>query len=124
MAEDPTVDDEFARAVEQRSKGNHAAALQILLPLESELSNARGYLAVVAHSYWQLSKLDEAIAWFQRATEVAPSYEKASLGLFHCLYEKGLVDAAFDEWKRFARVRPSSPRYAELMKDLRSELEF
>jgi hypothetical protein len=48
--------------------------------------------------------MDEAERDFKSAVVLSPKSEKASLGLFHCLWEQGKEDGAFEEMKRLIRT--------------------
>lgn len=70
--------------------------------------------------YWQHYRLPDAIRSFQRAVELAPESEKASLALFHTLWEAGEQDRAIAEMRRFLAVAHSTD-YEGISKELAAE---
>ena len=109
----------FQTAVRYRDRGEHDKALRVLQSAEQELSGFAGYHAVLAHVLWQLGRLEDAIRKFRCGTNVAPRSEAISLGLFHCLWEHGDIDNAFDEMRRFLSVADSG-EYRRIINDINS----
>jgi len=53
--------------------------------------------------HFEREEHEEAIEAFSSVIGEKPKNENASIGLFHCLWESGKTDAAFEEMKRYFR---------------------
>jgi tetratricopeptide (TPR) repeat protein len=94
----------FERAVRLKDANNLPGAQEILEQLISEKPDYEGYHYYLAHLYWEQGLLEKATASFRRATELMPASERASLGLFHCLWELGRQEEALSEIERFLKI--------------------
>ena len=112
-----TTTPRFEEALRWKASGNFQEALDLLLGLQEELADSPAFLAVLADVYWELGQLDSAISNFRQGTALAPRAESLSLGLFHCLLEKGDSDGAFDEMRRFLATCESQ-EYSRLLKEI------
>jgi len=74
---------------------------------------------MLGHIYWRMKDLEMAISSFRKATELAPRSERASVGLFHCLWEEGKQDEAIDEAKRFMTLSDSQD-FREILEEIES----
>ena len=73
----------------------------------------------LAGMYKDLGKLDRAIPLYRRATQLSPKLERASLGLFHALWESDQLDEALEEMKRFQLLTNWSCRdYVEILAEI------
>lgn len=104
----------FELAIQHRQRGEHKEAIELL---NSLMERTPSYYAVLGDSYWELGLYPEAIRSFKKAIELAPESEASSLGLFHCLWETGDVDGAFDEMRRFLSLADSA-EYRRLLSDI------
>jgi tetratricopeptide (TPR) repeat protein len=103
-------------AISLRHEGKHEGAIHLLCELSKEEDSESALVALLlGDSYWELGDLDRAIAWFKQVTQLKPKSEKASLGLFFCLWQAGKQVEAIDEAKRLVSHRPSA-EYRELMR--------
>jgi lipoprotein NlpI len=76
-----------------------------------------GYLGFL---YGEAGEHAQAVRAFRKTTTLSPHSEKASLGLFHSLWNVGKIDAAFDEMRRFVKSN-DSPHYRQLIRDMLAE---
>jgi hypothetical protein len=74
---------------------------------------------LLGHLYWQQSDLEHARACFQKATELGPGLEIASLALYHTSWSSGLREAALEEMKRFIQLSHSS-KYDRILQAFRN----
>jgi tetratricopeptide (TPR) repeat protein len=96
-----TDQQQFEEALSLKSQQRYAEAQTFLEQLATRLPNSAALYAVLGDVYWEEGLLDKAVEAFHTATFLSPKSETASLGLFHCLWEKGERDAALLEAKRF-----------------------
>src|SRR5262245_20307466 len=100
-AEDEAI---FQRVVNLRDTGSYSDALKALAPLSKCYPDHTGLLVFQGHLYWESGDLNSAVRSFARATELRPTMETASLGLYHCLRLQGKRIEALEEAKRFLSV--------------------
>jgi tetratricopeptide (TPR) repeat protein len=106
-------------AFDLRNEGRLAEAQSVLEGVvRADLASAR-MLWFLAHLYWDQKLLPQAIETFEAAVRAAPTWEDASLGLFHCLWETDQRDAAFGEIRRFQKVADSED-YRAIIAELSS----
>jgi hypothetical protein len=82
----------------------------------------RQYLTLLielANGFRKLQFFDKALVCFREATRLSPRAEIPSLGLFHCLWDKGERGKAIAEASRFLSVADSE-YYREILADDRS----
>ena len=60
-----------------------------------------GVWMLKASIHFQLDQHTQAKLAFEKVLKRKPKNELASIGLFHCLWDTGNTDKAFDEMKRF-----------------------
>ena len=111
----------MAHAIDLRNKKRPAAAIASLLPHARILKNVAPAAGLLATLYWDLSDYQNSAKWFARAARLAPRSEKASLGLFHSLWDLGKYDDAFDEMRRFF-IMGGSREYTRLLREMSKEL--
>jgi tetratricopeptide (TPR) repeat protein len=121
MTDNDGSDALFQQGIDLTRRGDYSGAIPILreaAALKRASGDHREIEAIsvyLGYTYWQWDRLDQAVEWFQRATGNSPESEKASLGLFHCLWEIGSQSLALDEMKRFLRIKKSN-EYEEILK--------
>jgi hypothetical protein len=72
--------------------------------------------------YRDLGMLDRAILLCRRAAELAPRSERASLGLFHALWDSERFDEALEEIKRFQLLTNwSCQDYLDIMAEIKEK---
>jgi len=112
-----TVKYVFREAIKARDSNDYELAEKLLLSIAEQAQQFPTYHAVLGRVQWELKKLDSAIEAFHQAVRLTPNSEAVSLGLFHCLWEAGCTDDAFDEMKRFL-VDNESVEYTQLLADI------
>lgn len=103
----PRLRKRFDEAVKLERSGQLNVAKEILQELARLDSGSPAIFSVLGHVCWQIGLLDEAAAAFQKATELAPKLEAASLGLFHMLLKIGKEEQALEEAERFLLIADS-----------------
>ena len=104
-------------ASQMAGEGDYEEAQKLLFMLQEYHPNCSLVATLLANSYWNLGNLDSAIKYYERAVNIAPLMEKASLGLFNCLWEQGRKEQAMDEMKRFLTISDSET-YREILKEI------
>ena len=111
----------FERACRLQSVGRDQEALDLFRELERQGAfpdKTPGMIGMVL--YHAFDRATEARAFLERAVEVAPEWEMASLSLFHVLLELDETEKAFDEMERFL-ARADSPKYMRLLAQINRE---
>jgi tetratricopeptide (TPR) repeat protein len=114
-------DELMERAVALRNLGRYQDAVALLQPRAEILRRWAPAAGLLATLYFDLSDYANSARWFARAVKLAPHSERASLGLFHSLWELGQRDRAFGEMKRFL-TSTESDEYSRILHDLKKEL--
>jgi hypothetical protein len=104
-----------------RNQDRRVEALALLRPHAKTLRQFAPAAGLVATLYFETHDYRNSARWFGRAVALAPRSERASLGLFHSLWEIGEYDQAFNEMRRFLGSSDSK-EYSRLIRDLRAEL--
>jgi tetratricopeptide (TPR) repeat protein len=115
-------DDTFAAALALRKNGDLAGAIRLLVPLKEEHLQSAALYVTLGDLHKDLGQLEAALPYFQEATNIGPTSEVASLGLFHCLWAMDRRIAALDEIKRFLSVT-TSEQYDEILAELTEDPE-
>ena len=97
----------FAKAKLLSREHNISGVVEVMLELSASYPENAKIRAVLANAYWDLGEIASSESEFRKAVEFSPTLEIASLGLFHCLWEQGRRDEAFDEMKRFMALSDS-----------------
>jgi predicted Zn-dependent protease len=95
------------QALALKNQKRYAEAAQILEGLRERHPQSASAHAIFGDVLWEQNKVAEAIPAFQKAVELAPTSELASLGLFHTLLESGDKQRAIAEMNRFLSVADS-----------------
>ena len=117
MTPDPGFVRRLNEALKLKATKKYGQAKEILLALADENADSAAIFGILGDVYWHLDSLHEAIRCFTRATELSPTSELASLGLFHTLWEAGQIRPALNEMKRFLSTSHSA-EYARLLDEL------
>lgn len=112
-----TTKKKFAEAMALKRDGQLSNAATIIERLVDSNPKSAKLKCALAGVYWDMEDLEPATRQFRQAVELAPTLELASLGLFHCLWEQGDQDAAFDEMRRFMAVATSDD-YVRIVEEL------
>ena len=91
----------FDHAIDLRNEGRHAEAVRLFERLRVLNPVSASVHAFLGDTFWELGRLPDAIRSFQKAVELAPRSEMASLGLFHTLLESGQEERANAVMDRF-----------------------
>ena len=109
----------FQRAINSRDTGNLSESCEIFVELVRRHPKNAALHWCLGHMYWKLGDLTSAVNTFREATLLAPRSERASLGLFHCLWEQRKKTQALKEARRFMSICPSKD-YADIISELSS----
>jgi tetratricopeptide (TPR) repeat protein len=115
----PEDDNSFSAVVKLKESGDLIGAKTLLLNLVSKHHEEGWLYWYLGHIYWRLGDLELAVNTFKRATAMAPQSERASLGLFHCLWQQGKTEEAMDEVARFMAIADSED-YREILAEINS----
>jgi tetratricopeptide (TPR) repeat protein len=120
-----TWEESFERAMRLRDERKFDEALRLLETLMVDIDKPSRLLAVncqLGNIYsFELEAPEKGEAYFRKATELKPSSELSSLGLFHSLMGQRKVSEALSEMRRFISEYPSE-EYAQLRKELGQSL--
>lgn len=115
------IEEPFNQAIALRDQGDFQGALQLLSGIAESYPFA-GVFGVTGAIYIKLGDLEKARKCFERAVDLAPKSELASLNLFHTLYKEGNKARAYSEMNRFLRLSKSE-EYDRLKRALQEEIE-
>lgn len=103
---DPEEEDRklFYLAQRQSRQGDTEGVVRTMRELVKRRPKSGILAGVLANALKSLGQMDEAERYFKSAVVLSPKSEKISLGLFHCLWEQGKEDDAFEEMKRLVRT--------------------
>jgi len=116
-----SINEKLAKAVNLSENGDVKGAKKILEEIVVMNSSSPKIHAALGSTYWDLQDIDSAISEFKEAVDLAPSWEDASLGLFHCLWESDKKDDAMVELKRFMAIGTSTD-YEEIIKEINQKM--
>jgi predicted Zn-dependent protease len=123
LADNPAMADLFQEAIDlnRADKAKDAARLLEKLVLEFPSHAALwGYLGGIYRI--DLKRPLKALRCFRRATELSPKSERASLGVFHTLWELNRQDQALEEIKRYQVLTDwSCQDYLEIMEEIKEK---
>lgn len=94
----------FSLAQRQSRQGDTEAVVGTMRDLVKRRPKSGLFAAILANALRSLGQVDEAESYFKHAVEFSAKSEKISLGLFHCLWQQGKEDEAFEEMRRFVRA--------------------
>jgi tetratricopeptide (TPR) repeat protein len=122
MRENDQVTSTFHRAMKLRDEGAYEQAVEIFESFLTEDTDGQTRVAAninLGHIYtFCLSLPGKGESYFRAATELVPSYDVASLGLFHSLAAQGRHMEALDEMKRYMS-NYSSSEYVQLIREMK-----
>ena len=70
--------------------------------------------------YYEKDDIEKALPYLKESVSLSPKSERASLGLFHALWEKNNIDEAFNEMKRFMKSSDSK-EYRRLLAEINAD---
>ncbi len=97
----------FKRAIDLRNNDQHSEAAEILRLLREMRPASASVHGILGQILWDDGFLDEAVSSFEKAVQLAPQSELASLGLFHTLWDTGQSQRAINEMLRFLSISDS-----------------
>ena len=122
MTEDDQGTSTFHRAMKLRDEGAYEEAVGIFESFLTEETDGQTRVAAyiqLGHIHtFCLSLPAKGESYFRAATELVPSYDVASLGLFHSLVDQGRHMDALDEMKRYMSSYSSS-EYEQLVREMK-----
>ena len=122
MTENDGSTSTFDRAMKLRDEGAYEQAVRLFETLLTEETDGQTRVAAyiqLGHIYtFCLDLPAKGESYFRAATELVPSYDVASLGLFHSLHDQGRDTEALDEMKRYTS-QYSSDEYMQLAKEMK-----
>ena len=107
----------FKRAIKLRDDHRPSEAIKILRKLCDAKPASASVHGILGQIFWDEGKLDEAVSSFDKAVQLSPQSELASLGLFHTLWNKGQQQQAINEMYRFLSIKDSKD-YARIAREL------
>lgn len=116
--EDHWADPKVRDAISIRDSGDLDRAVAELRGVIEEAPDCVFAMLVLGGILWDQQKLDDALDCFESASNLNPTLEMASQGVFHIRLEKGDRRGAFEEVARFLKVADSQ-EYQRLIYDLR-----
>jgi predicted Zn-dependent protease len=108
----------FDEAVRLIDDGRLREARELLRGLAAALPDSLAVRLKLAQVNLDLGESDMAIEDFRQAIAMAPQSETASLGLFHCLWERGDQIEALNEVKRFISSGGCSDDYDAILQEI------
>jgi predicted Zn-dependent protease len=108
-------------ALRLRQAGDLTAALQAVQPLLKITPRKASFAAIIGTLYFEGELWPQAAHWFGVAARLNPDSQRASLGLFHALWELDKRREALTEMARF-RAAHHAPEYDTLHRDITEEL--
>ena len=110
-------EENFNKALDLKNQGNIAEAINILEELTIERPDIAATFGMLGKILWDNGDMEKAIVSFEKATKVNPLSEKASLGLFHLLWEEDRKKEAIEEMQRYMKIATSED-YNEICNEL------
>jgi len=117
-AENPSLRKAFDKAIRLKRLGRTEQARRVLEQLQREHPESPAVLGYLGGVYFDDGDLEQATDCFRKTTELSPTSELASLGLFHSLWARKKRQAALAEMGRFLAVADSR-EYRTLIRELR-----
>lgn len=122
MTEKDQATSTFQRAKKLREEGAYEQAVELFETLLTEETDGQTRMA----AYIQLGHIftfcldlpAKGESYFRTATELVPSWDVPSLGLFHSLAKQGRHMDAMDELQRYM-AKYSSPEYVQLVREMK-----
>ncbi|MBI3821284.1 MAG: hypothetical protein HY289_01235 [Planctomycetes bacterium] len=118
----PEMGRQFQQAIDSFQVGALREAARLLERTIADYPDQAPLLWYLGGIYQDLGKPDLAIPHLRRATQIAPKSERASLGLFHALWDIDQIDAALEEVKRFQLLTDwKCQDYLEIMAEIKEK---
>jgi hypothetical protein len=114
--------DQLNEARRVAAEGDLERAAQLLCRLTEDYPRDSAILFSCAAVLFRLRRFSEAAPLFARILEDQPVNHRASLGLFHSLWQIDRKSDAAKEFRRFRGAGGESMEYRRLIRDLRKFL--
>ena len=99
---------QFDKAVGLVNAGSSESAIPIFKSILQSTPNDVVTLVALGGVFMELEHNEEAIWAFEKASKLKPEAEMISVGLFHCYWQAGMYDQAFQEMRRFVSLKYSA----------------
>jgi tetratricopeptide (TPR) repeat protein len=120
---DARLDGLINEALALKDKEDYRGAIAILSAAVKEYPVSAPVHGLLGDMYFcGLRQPAKAIPHYEKATQLAPKSERASLGLFHSLWKLDKVVEALEEMKRFQTISHSND-YAEILAEILEKLD-
>lgn len=119
---DEALKSALSKARDLRNGGETSASMNLLLDLANMYPEAKAVFVLLGDLYWKQDDLAHARSCFQKATEIDPQLEIASLALYHTLWSLDFKEDALEEMKRFLQCSHSS-EYNRLLQEYRGAMD-
>lgn len=116
--DDMDPDELFTLAVDLGDAGEYDKGLECLDKLIERGIESTTVYVKAGYYLWEMNRLSEAAECFTKAVHRSPTYEWASVGLFHVLWDAGKEGEAFEEAKRFVLMGGEMKEYKLLLREL------
>jgi tetratricopeptide (TPR) repeat protein len=105
LTENPELDAMLERGIQLRRQGRFQAAVRVLKAAVQHFPDHAPVLWYLGGIYLHdLNQAQKAIPFFRKAARLCPQSRRASLGLFHALWDLGRQREAMRELRRFQSV--------------------
>jgi tetratricopeptide (TPR) repeat protein len=117
----PDLDALFDQGIQLRLSGQVHEATRVLKAAVRRFPNQAGVLWYLGGIYLHdLKQAAKALPYYTKASQLAPQSERASLGVFHSLWQLGRHREAMKELARFQSVAHCRD-YVKILADVREE---
>ncbi len=107
----------LGEAIDLKNQKRYGESARILKELRRTHPASASVHGLLGFALWQQNDLVNAVHSFEKAVQLAPQSELASLGLFHTLLETGDKKGASREMDRFRRLA-NSKEYQTIAKEI------
>ena len=109
----------FARAIQLLGENKVEDALAIAKDLLEEYPNSSAIAGFIGEIYYlEFESPERALPFFYQTVNLSPTSKRASMGLYHCLWDLGEEEKAVSEIRRFLTLSPDSQAYDEIISGL------
>ena len=117
-----TYDKQLKEVFSLKANGKFKEGIILLKQMNKKFENDRKILGLLGTLFYQLEDYNNSSKYFRRASEVNPSSELSSLGLFHSYMELGKIIPALKEITRFCSLN-SPKRYKITIGELNENID-
>jgi tetratricopeptide (TPR) repeat protein len=118
----PEMERQLKQAIQSFHEGRTDEAIRMLEKTNIEYPDRTPILWYLGGFYRDREQPERAIPLYERATQLSPKLERASLGLFHARWKAGQIDEALEEIKRFQLLTNwSCQDYLDIMAEIKEK---